>query len=311
MDALGPVLLRQERLAHVDQLIAAGYSRAAIRWRVNRGTWQRTLPKVIATFSGILSRKQQLVAAALYGGAEAQIAAMTALELHGFRYAPRDRRVHLLVPTAHSLAMSSRLRIIRTSRPDARAVRNGLLAVCSPARAIVDSFREDSDRRVIRAVLAEALQRGLCSADEVAEELGSVPLDGAGVVRELLEEVREGVRSAHEAELRALAARSPILPRIRWNPLLRAEGGTALPTPDGYLEDAAIAIEIDSREFHLNARSWPTTMRHHDRLTAAGILVLHTTPARIRTEPLAVLAQIESAYVRRVQGGPLPRIQVS
>ncbi|NUR25667.1 MAG: hypothetical protein HOV83_07425, partial [Catenulispora sp.] len=43
---------------------------------------------------------------------------------------------------------------------------------------------------------------------------------------------------------------------------------------------------------------------------AAGVLVLHTTPTRIRTEPLAVLAQIESAYVRRVQSGAAPAIEI-
>jgi very-short-patch-repair endonuclease len=72
-----------------------------------------------------------------------------------------------------------------------------------------------------------------------------------------------------------------------------------LPTPDGYIEEAAIALEVDSREFHMSPDDWEKTLKHHNKLAAAGILVLHFSPKQIREEPDRVLRQIENAYWER------------
>jgi very-short-patch-repair endonuclease len=71
------------------------------------------------------------------------------------------------------------------------------------------------------------------------------------------------------------------------------------PTPDGYIEEARLALEVDSREFHLTPDDWERTLNHHNRLAAAGILVLHFTPKQIREEPSRVRSQIEDAYRER------------
>lgn len=115
------------------------------------------------------------------------------------------------------------------------------------------------------------------------------------LLREILAEVADGARSAPEAQLRQLAAKSRILPKVRWNP--KMPGG--LPTPDGYIEEARMALEVDSREFHLSPDDWEKTLKHHNELAAAGILVLHFTPRQIREEAARVLRQIEDAYKER------------
>ena len=60
-----------------------------------------------------------------------------------------------------------------------------------------------------------------------------------------------------------------------------------------------MGLEVDPREFHLSPDDWAKTLKHHNELTAAGILVLHFTPKQIREEPGRVLHQIENAYRER------------
>jgi hypothetical protein len=52
---------------------------------------------------------------------------------------------------------------------------------------------------------------------------------------------------------------------------------------------------VDSREWHLSPEDWQRTLRRSARLSACGIIVLHVTPQRIRTEAGPVAAEIRSA----------------
>jgi len=315
VDALAKLLYRQEKLATDAQLAEVGFSREAVRWRIRRGTWQRVLPRVVATFSGTLTRRQQFIAAGLYAGERAQLAGVTALEIHGFRYSPREPVVHVLVPHPRRLRKVPRVRLHRTDRLDPGYwPYAGCLRVCSSARAVVDALRSDEgtgfDARTIRAIVAEGLQREITTLPDLRRELELARRNGTAVLRAVVDEVADGVRSAPEAELRRLTGQSPVLPAIRWNPRLTDAAGNALPTPDGYLEEAGIALEVDSREFHLNVDGWEATLQHHNRLSAAGILVLHFTPKQIRESPHSVLAEIERAYVARLGAGEHLKIRV-
>jgi hypothetical protein len=60
--------------------------------------WQILLPGVYLTSTGGPSPRQQLRAALLYGGPEAQIADTTALRAYGVRYLPSEQAVRLLLP---------------------------------------------------------------------------------------------------------------------------------------------------------------------------------------------------------------------
>ncbi|NUR71179.1 MAG: hypothetical protein HOU81_10190 [Hamadaea sp.] len=311
MDALAKLLLRQEKIATDSQLREVGFTKEAIRWRIRRGTWQRVLPRIVAAFSGTLTRRQQFIAAGLYAGDRAQLAGLSALEIHGFRYAPREPVVHVLLPEQRRLARVPRVEIHRTDRLDPTYwPYAGCVRVCSPARAVIDGMRTGYDVRTIRAVVAEAIQNEITSLTSLQIELELARRNGTAALRAVLDEVADGVRSAPEAELRTLAKNSLLLPTIRWNPQLADGSGGPLPTPDGYLEEVGIALEVDSREFHLSAPGWEATLRHHNRLAAAGILVLHFTPKQIRESPHSVLAEIERAYVERLRAGIRPGIRV-
>ncbi|MGH3623197.1 MAG: hypothetical protein ACRDQ5_15600, partial [Sciscionella sp.] len=47
---------------------------------------------------------------------------------------------------------------------------------------------------------------------------------------------------------------------------------------------------------HLSPEAYADTVKRHARLTAAGLFVVHTVPARLRREPRAVLEELRRAH---------------
>src|SRR5262249_46517286 len=122
-------------------------------------------------------------------------------------------------------------------------------------------------------------------------------------IRHVLAEIIDGVRSAPEAELRTLLRCSRRLPPIEWNPVLVAEDGTRLPTPDGFIAAVGLALEVDSREHHADDEHWQRTMHRQNIYSQNGILVLRFTPTQIRTQATSVRRIVERTYaeLRREQ----------
>jgi very-short-patch-repair endonuclease len=112
--------------------------------------------------------------------------------------------------------------------------------------------------------------------------------------------------SAAEADLRDLVKRAG-LPMPMFNARLQ-EGQVLIVVADAWWPEAAVAAEVDSREWHLSPGDWEPALRRHARLTSHGILVLHFTPKQIRTEPAAVVAAIKAALdAGRADGQPRVR----
>jgi hypothetical protein len=103
---------------------------------------------------------------------------------------------------------------------------------------------------------------------------------------------------------RLILKRSQSLPTVLWNVPLRTAAGVALPTPDGWIPETAIAIEVDSREYHYRPEDWQRTLERHNVLSRYGVLVLHFTPAQIRDNPDRVLRLVEQAHAARKDAGP-------
>jgi hypothetical protein len=82
-------------------------------------------------------------------------------------------------------------------------------------------------------------------------------------------------------------------------------GGAFLAMPDAWWPAVGVAIEVDSREWHLSPADWERTMRRHADMSAHGIIVLHFTPSQIRREPELVLAAIKRALASAAGRSPL------
>jgi hypothetical protein len=270
--ALDETAHAQHQLLTRAQVLDAGHSDMFIYRRIRSGRWQRVLAGVYCVTGGVLTDEQRRVAAALYAGPGAQLTGPAALAWYGFRTLPPAEDVHLLVPHTTRCRSSGFVVVKRATALDARARHAAHYQVASPARAVVDTCRELRELRTARAVVAEAVQRFRVPPRVLDAEVRRAARSRTAVVRKVLAEIAGGARSAPEAQAMAVLAGVPSLNgRLLWNPRLALPDGTALPTPDGYLPDAALAIEIDSREFHLSPEDWARSLERHNILGRHGV----------------------------------------
>jgi hypothetical protein len=68
--------------------------------------------------------------------------------------------------------------------------------------------------------------------------------------------------------------------------------------------EAAVAVEIDSRRWHLSPDDWECTMDRHDRPAEHAIVTLHFTPHKLRTDQAFVIAKLKNAYKVRDASPP-------
>jgi Transcriptional regulator, AbiEi antitoxin len=299
--AFGGTLDRQHDLATRRQVLEGGINDMTVYRRIRAGTWQRVLPGIYLVTPGTLTMEQRRIAAALFAGPDCQLTGLNVLHWYGFNYAPATDRVHILVPHEVRCRSTGFLVVQRTLALDEDARDAGLYRMTSPARAVVDASRATTSRRDVRAIVAEAVQRGFVSPAALDREIRRAARSRTALVRQSLAEVIDGIRFAPEAELREITSRSKVLPPILWNPRLATEDGVELPTPDGWIVQGAIALEVDSSEHHSSVDGWRRTLRRHNVLTQRGAIVLHFTPAEIRAEPGRVLRSIEQTYQNRAR----------
>jgi hypothetical protein len=291
---------QQQQIVTRAQLLVAGYDDMTIYRRTRSARWQRVLPGIYTLTTGQLGDEQRRIAAALYAGESAQITSLAALAWYGFRYAPVSDRVQLLVPHETRRRSAGHVVVARAMELDAHARDAGLYRVCSPARAVVDAGREFREIRPIRAITAEAVQRGYTDPATLVSEVVRAKRSRTALIRRVVDEILAGVRSAPEAELRDCLTGSTVLRLLRWNPMLHQTDGTRLPTPDAWIADSALAIEVDSQEFHYSVDGWRRTIDRHNELSRFGVLVLHFTPTEIRTNPKRVRRLIEQTHEARL-----------
>ena len=173
---------------------------------------------------------------------------------------------------------------------------DGPIRYAPAARAVADAVRGLAKLPDARAVVGSAVQRRRCTIRQLADELANGPTRGSALLRTVLAEVADGVHSAAEGDFRALIRRSD-LPRPLFNARL-LQGGALLGIVDAWWPEASVAVEIDSREWHLLPAHWEETMRRHARLIAAGIAVIHVSPRQIRTEPDRIVGNMSDALSR-------------
>jgi hypothetical protein len=140
---------------------------------------------------------------------------------------------------------------------------------------------------------------------ELAEELRAGPTVGATLFRDALAEIGDGVRSVAEGDLRTLILNSD-LPRPMFNARLFDANGAFIAAVDDWWPEAGVGSEVDSRAYHLSAEDQDRTTDRHDRLIAQGILLLHFSPKRIKTDPAGVISEIRAALEKGRHRPPLP-----
>lgn len=295
---------RQCDLITRPQALSAGMTDAALRSRLRAGgPWTAVLPGVYFVHNGILTTGQREAAAVLYAGRGSVITGTAALARMGMRI-PIPDVVDVLVPHSQRRASRGFVRILRTRRMPEQVWLTDGLPWAAAARSVADAGRLRAEADYVRALVADAVQQRKCTVQQLATELCAGPKRGSAALRAALEEVADGVRSIAEGDLRKLI-RSGGLPAPLFNPDLFV-GDAFLARPDAWWGKAGVAVEVDSREWHLSPADWERTQARHALMSAHGILVLHYAPRRIRTDGAAVLAEIRATLEAGRKRTPLP-----
>lgn len=287
------LISQQNGLITRAQAFSCGLTKQALRVRLREdGPWQVLVPGVYATFTGAATSEQKEIAALLYAGPGSVITGQAAMAAHGINNLGRTV-VDVLIPATSRRIDQSFVHLLRTSRMPSVVYKIGELRYVPVARAVADAARQLRDMGEVRSIAASAVQWRKVSVAELAAELDQGQTSGSSRFRAALVEVAEGIESAAEADLRKLIKRSG-LPDPVYNPRLYA-GEKFIAMPDAWWPEAGVAVEVDSRQWHLSPADWERTMARHSRMSALGITVLHYPPSRLHGEPRLVVAEIRSA----------------
>ena len=207
------------------------------------------------------------------------ITGSAALHRYGLTGVPGDV-VDLLIPHRSGVRDAAFVRVHPTRRMPELFCFDGEIRYALVPRAVADAVRGLPDLADVRAVTAQAVQRGMCSIPWLTDELAAGPRRGSAGLRKVLAEVADGVRSCAEADLRDLIVWAR-LPMPMFNPRLFS-GQAFIASTDCWWPEAGVAAEVDSRAWHLSPKDWESTLARHARISAYGINVLHFTQGRSR-----------------------------
>lgn len=301
------LLTHQYGLLSRSQVRAAGLSPEQLRRAARR--WCTVLPGVWLVTdrpgASVPSRVQREMAGLLYAGSGSMLFGLTAARRLGVQSADPGDIVHVVVPATRRGRDLGWLSITRSAIPDA-GVSRGPLCISRPARAVLDAAVRSRSAQTAAAIGIEAMQRRLVTVDELVAAMAQRNRRDSALARHALSAASTGAWSRPEAALLHAVARSRVLPPAWPNPRL-SQAGRALLSPDIWFDDVALAVMVHSRRYHSGdpldrggrgrPDDWDTTVERDGELTAAGVVVVGVTPARIYRDIASVLARVEQTYL--------------
>lgn len=269
------------------------------------GPWQRTLPGVIVLHNGDVSEHQRAVAALMYAGTDAILTGTSALAVLGYRSS--SNRVHVLVPH-HVRRKSVEFTEIERSRRLPEPTHHRGIAVAPITRATVDAVRRCRTEEQCLDILAKSIQRGATSVDELAIELAQCTTRGTALPRRQLQKLGSGAHSIAEVGAHKLYA-TTTLPTMMANCDIVDASGQFIARPDVWIDEVALAWEIDSLAHHSTIADHERTLLRRTRMQAHGIIVISHLPRTVRDSPDLVRSELAAAYAAAL-ARPRPPVRV-
>jgi hypothetical protein len=307
-----PLLTREDpAVVRVSLLEGIGVPRRSIARRCEPGgPWRRLLPGVVLLGDTEPTREHRVRAALLHGREGAMVTGLWALRGYGLTELPELGDIRVLVPAGRAVASTGFVTVERTTRLPQPQVR-GEIALAPAPRSVADAVRRLSGYETVLAIMAEAVRRGRCTVRALTAELDQGTRRGTALARRALLPLTAGVHSLAVIEAWRLWDRTG-LPGCRWNVAVHDSTGSPIATADAWLDEVAMAWEIDSGDSGDsadNGAEFLAAAAKKERCAAAGIVVLRTSPARLRAEPGAVIAEIRAAY-EIASGRPRPDVRI-
>ena len=82
------------------------------------------------------------------------------------------------------------------------------------------------------------------------------------------------------------------------------DGGILIARPDAWWPELGVAVEVDSREWHMSPEDHASTLARGRRMAVHQMVVLRFTPKQIRSQPSQVVTEIRRA-LDGARGRPL------
>jgi hypothetical protein len=303
---LRKILRAQHEVITRTQALACGMPHATVDRRVAPGgPWQKMLPGTYLAVTGKPTIEQRHAAALLYSGPHSVITGPAAIRLHRLR-SPGPDAIDILVPWTVKRQSTGFVRIHRTRRMPAFYT-TGPIRFARVGRAVADAAHGFTTLDDVRTVVAEAVQRRACTIAEIGLELEGGSIRDSIHLRTALAEVRAGARSVAEARFLNRIEHSG-LPKPELNMLLVAADGTLIGEADAWWDEAGVAAEIDSQEYHFYRAGWLKTNAKHSRMLKYGIFPHHFAPSRIDSDWDTIYDELKSSIEQGLQRPRLPII---
>lgn len=309
-----PRLPGQFGMATVSQLLATGWTRSAVR-HARAGTWQEPMPRVVLPHRGPVDDDRRLVAFGIWAGRTAVLSGGVALEQLGLRVA-NTRETTFLVPEPVRARQHRDVRTVRTSRPPVVRGSLGVVQIAGAVRAVADAaVHESHSVQELEHLTISLLQRGLGTPEELEKELWLRPREKVAPVWKGLAVFTDGAWSRPEGVLREIVDGDGGFPLMVTNcGLERLRDDAYLGTPDGYIEEAGVAIQVHSRTFHQGVDDqgrdkWGRTVEKDAPMIAAGVRVIGVTPWTLYSRPARFLRDLHEV-VQVGLAGPRPEVRV-
>jgi hypothetical protein len=292
-----------------------GLSEGRVRTELRTGRWRRLGRGVYLTRVDFPTRADWARAGLAVAGPIAILSGWDALRCYGLG-SNRPPADDVLVLTTEGT--NRRFGPVRI-RPSARPVSSGrpphpepdlrFMPIVSAGRAVADTALSYRWPEPVRAMVTEAVQRGLCTVEELVAELDAGPRNGSANLRIAVEDVLGGARSIAEA-VAADVLRAGNLPLFELNVPILDENGRLGYVADALWRDLRAALEIDSRRHHFLEPAWERTMDRHNALARFGLSTTHYPPKAFRDRGPAVADEVEGWLRTRAAELDLPYVPV-
>ncbi|GAA3051517.1 hypothetical protein [Actinokineospora globicatena] len=262
-------------------------------------------PEVILLAESGPNRLRRLRAAFRNAHPDAVVTGREALWLNGIPV-PQQGAVHLLVPLKRPGRADGSVIVERTAHPPEPLWRRGF-PTTPAARAAVDSCRRAATLDQVRELI-DVTRAGGVEVSDLHAELAHVPEQGTTLLRRVLAEIDRDLRWRSAKAAQDLVDRAG-LPPPTWTARLSTVGDVHLAVVDAWWDKVAFAWDCDLHRPWAPRTGVPALTRAA-RLTAAGIVPLHTDPLRVIAEPDTVVEELRGAY-RLATTRPRPEVIMS
>lgn len=286
---------RQHGLVTRDQALTDGMSDRQIRWRISAGHWMRVSRGVYRHVSVPDTRMARLLAVCLTCDALASHRSAAALHgIDGFRL----DRVELVVPRGSVRPIKGAILHQSTQLDLDKSTERQGIPCTRLDRTLLDLSAVVSRARLDQAIDA-VLREGRLRTTDLYRVLVSHARrgrDGCAAFRASLEDRGDEAvpLSAWSRMVADLLVESGLDQPIMEHRVHTTDGSFVAQVDLAY-PDCRVAIELDSKRWHLNRVSFEKDPERRNRLTIAGWTVLNFTWSHYVNEPRKLCATVEAA----------------